>query len=213
MISVLLIVCIVLSLALVAFCAGSETAYLSLNRGRVEHLARMGSRAALTVNRALNELPATTTALLIGNNLSAVIYSSSSAALAARVFPASAMAEAVWGFVAAMVVLYIGEFLPKLFCAARPLRRALSLASFYRVFRVVLSPFTALALAVTSLFIHRDERRYYKVTTSDLLRILEDRKDGVKLTSFESALISRILVLRRKGEKVTKESLLSALDD
>lgn len=212
MISVLLIVCIVLSLALVAFCAGSETAYLSLNRGRVEHLARMGSRAALTVNRALNELPATTTALLIGNNLSAVIYSSSSAALAARVFPASAMAEAVWGFVAAMVVLYIGEFLPKLFCAARPLRRALSLASFYRVFRVVLSPFTALALAVTSLFIHRDERRY-KVTTSDLLRILEDRKDGVKLTSFESALISRILVLRRKGEKVTKESLLSALDE
>ena len=53
----------------------------------------------------------------------------------------------------------------------------------------------------------------YKVTSGDLLRILQDRKDGVRLTDFESALISRILVLRRKGEFVTVDSLLRAIDE
>ena len=38
-------------------------------------------------------------------------------------------------------------------------------------------------------------------------------KDGVRLTDFESALISRILVMRRRGEFMTVEGLLHALDD
>ena len=47
----------------------------------------------------------------------------------------------------------------------------------------------------------------------ELLRILQDRKDGVKLSDFESALIGRIMVLRARGEFVIPETLLSALDD
>ena len=46
-----------------------------------------------------------------------------------------------------------------------------------------------------------------------MLKILKDRKDGVKLSDFESALIGRIMVLRARGESVIPETLLSALDD
>ena len=63
-----------------------------------------------------------------------------------------------------------------------------------------------------NIFIKRRQSRE-KVTTKELLRILEDRKDGVRLTDFESALISRILVLRRKNEPVTVERLLDCLDN
>ena len=52
-----------------------------------------------------------------------------------------------------------------------------------------------------------------KVTPDDLLGLLRDRKNGVRLTDFESALIARILVLRKKGEAVTAEGLLKALDE
>ena len=52
-----------------------------------------------------------------------------------------------------------------------------------------------------------------KMTPEAVLKILEDRKDGVKISNFESALIGRIMVLRAKGEFITPDSLLAALDD
>ena len=52
-----------------------------------------------------------------------------------------------------------------------------------------------------------------KMTPESVLKILKDRKDGVKLSDFESALIRRIMQLRAKGEFVVPETLLPALDD
>ena len=51
------------------------------------------------------------------------------------------------------------------------------------------------------------------MTPEAVLKILEDRKDGVRLSDFESALIGRIMVLRAKGEFIVPEAVLSALDD
>jgi hypothetical protein len=45
------------------------------------------------------------------------------------------------------------------------------------------------------------------------MRILEDRKDGVCLSDIESALITKILVLRVKGKEITPDAILSALKD
>lgn len=119
---------------------------------------------------------------------------------------------AAWSAGAAVALLVCGEFLPKLFCSARPLRRTLRLAPVYRVFSAAFAPLTFLAVAVTGLFAGRPRARE-RVTPDNLLRILQDRKDGVRLTEFESALIARILVLRMKGRPVTAEALLSALDE
>ena len=52
-----------------------------------------------------------------------------------------------------------------------------------------------------------------RMTPEVVLKILEDRKDGVKLSDFESVLIRRIMQLRAKGEFVVPETLLPALDD
>jgi CBS domain containing-hemolysin-like protein len=202
----------VCALVLVAFCAGLETAFFSVSRGRVLHLAREGSVSASIVHSAFSDMTSTLTSLLVGNNLAAVVFSSSSAALSARFFPESGAAQAVWSVAAAFIVLYLGEFLPKLLCSMRPLRRIVSLAKAFRAFSAILSPLTAAGVAVTNLFDRGTDLRY-KVTANDLLRILKDRKDGVKLSDFESALVSRILVLRKKGEAITPESLMSALDE
>ena len=213
MIAEILLVCaILLALALTAFCAGVETGFTSVSRGRILHMAREGSAAAKIVQGALGDMSRTLTALLVGNNLGGVVFSSASAALAARVCAGSLSAQAVWSFVAACVMLAFGEFLPKLFCSARPLRRTLRAAAAYRVFNGTFAPLTALAVAVTGLFAGGPRTRE-RVTPDNLLRILQDRKDGVRLTDFESALIARILVLRVKGKPVTADALLSALDD
>ena len=211
MIAFLLALALIASLALAAFCAGTETAFLSVRRGRILHMARAGSARAHVLQEALANLGRTTSALLVGNNLASVAYSSASAALATWAFPGAPVAQSVWSVAAAILILCCGEFAPKLLCAARPLRRSLRLATAYEVMAAVLRPLTALAMKFTDFFIggRRDEK--YKLTVKDLERILQDRRDGVCLSDFESALITRIVVLRAKGRPITPESLLSAL--
>ena len=200
------------ALAVAAFCAGAETAFLSVGRERILHLAREGGRKARKVQRALADMGRTTTTLLIGNNIASVAYSSATAAMSVELFGHSATMRALWGFAAAFTVLYVSEFMPKLLCAARPLRRSLLLAPAYEVMASALRPLVALAMRFTDLFMGgRDEK--YSLTTADLMRILQDRKDGVCLTDFESALVTRIIVLRVKGRPITPEALMSALEE
>lgn len=207
---VLLSLCAVLSLAWAAFCAGAETGFLSVSRERVLHLAREGGRKAVKVQRALGDMGRTTTTILIGNNLASVMYSTATAALSERLFGGNVTASAVWSFFAAFTVLYVSEFMPKLLFAARPLRRTLALAPAYEYMARMLSPLTFLAMKFTDMFVPRKEQKY-SLTAADLMRILRDRKDGVCLSDFESALITRLVVLRVKGRPITPEEILSAL--
>ncbi len=212
MIVILLVIALVAALVLAAFCAGAETGFFSLNRGRIVYMARRGSAKAKIVERALADRSRTLTCLLVGNNLGSVAFSAASAALAARAFPDGIMSRTVWSVCAACLMLAAGEFLPKLFCSTRPLRRTLRLAPAYRVFELVMQPLTLVALFLTSLFDTKKPAARERVTADELLQILSDRKDGVKLTDFESALIARILVLRKRGEAVTPETLFKVLD-
>ena len=207
----LLILVALLALAWSAFCSGAETGFLSVSRERILHLAHEGGRKAKKVQRALQDMGRTTTTILIGNNLANVTYSAATAALSVRLFGENATVRAVWSFLAAFTVLYTSEFMPKLLCAARPLRRILRLAGAYEVMARLLSPLTALALWFTDLFVPQKEVAREKLTANDLLRILQDRKDGVCLSDFESALITRLVVLRAKGQPITPEAILSAL--
>ena len=210
MIVVLLILAAVAMLALTAFCAGAETAFLSVSRERILHLAREGGKKAKVVQKALAAMPRTMTTLLIGSNLASVAYSSAMAELAEEFFLNRAAASALWSFSAAFTILYVAEFLPKMLCAARPLRRVLTMAPAYRVLNAALRPLTALGMKLTDLFVPRKEAKA-RLTSADLLRILQDRKDGVCLSDIESALITRIIVLRVKGKPITPEAILSAL--
>ena len=210
MIEILLFLAAVAALAGAAFCAGAETGFLSVSRERVLHLSREGGVKAAKVQKALADMARTTTTLLIGNNLASVGYSSAFAALSARISGSNATASAVLGFVGAFMLLYCAEFMPKLLFAARPLRRILAVAGAYEVLAAALKPAVSLAMRFTDIFMPRRDEKY-KLTSADLLRILQDRKDGVCLTDFESALITRIFVLRAKGSPITREAILDAL--
>ncbi len=201
-----------IALGFACFCAGAETAFLSVSRERILHLAREGGRKAQVVQRVLGDMPRAMTTLLIGNNLASVAYSTATAALIADGC-ADSLVRSLWSFLAAFTVLYVSEFLPKLLCAARPLRRSLYLAPAYAAVEVGLRPLTWLAMRLTNVFMGKGGERKYRLTSADLLRILQDRKDGVCLSDFESALIGRLIVLRTRRRPVTTESLLSALRD
>ena len=212
MITFLLFLIAAAALALAAYCAGAETGFLSVRRGRVLHMAREGGVRAKIVYAAISDLGRTTTALLVGNNLASVTYSAAAAALTARLFGASRIGSIFASLVVALLLLMLGEFLPKLFCSTRPLRRMLALAPYWAVFARVFVPVGALVQRVIERLMPKQEAKP-KMTPETVLKILEDRKDGVRLSDLESALIGRIMVLRAKGEFVVPETLLPALDD
>ena len=208
----LLVVAALVALVFSAFFFGTETGFLSVSRERILHLAREGGRKARIVHAALADMGRTTTTILIGNNIANVSYSAATAAIASNLFSKESVANIVWSLFAAFLVLYTSEFMPKLLCSARPLRRSLLLAGPYRIVSLALTPLTAVAMKLTDMFMPEKESKY-RLTTSDLMRILEDRKDGVCLSDIESALITKILVLRVKGRKITPKEILSALKD
>lgn len=212
MTAALLVLVLLLSLTVAAFCAGAETGFLSVRRERILHLAREGGRLAQIVQKAISDMGRTTTALLVGNNLANVSYSSAASALSVLAFPDTAWAQAVCGFAAAFLMLVVGEFLPKLLCSARPLRRTLRLAPYWRVFAKVFVPVGSVVMAVIGKLLPKNAVRP-KMTPEAVLKILEDRRDGVKLTDFESALIGRIMLLRSRNEFVVPDSVLSVLDE
>ena len=208
----LLFLAAIAALLLAAFCAGAETGFLSVSRERILHLSRAGGRKAKIVQSALSDMSRTLTTLLIGNNLAGVAFSSASAALSIELMGGSRAGCAVWSVASALVVLYVSEFMPKMLCAARPLFFCLRMARVYRLLAAVLHPVVEALLAVTNLFVPRREQKY-AVTAKDLMRILRDRKDGVCISDFESALIGRILVCRAKGRFITSDELIDAVRD
>lgn len=209
--AILLAIAMLASLAAAAFCAGAETGFLSVSRGRILHMARLGGKRAKIVEKAITDLSRTMTTLLVGNNLAAVSYSSSSAALSAILFSGEPAAQAAWAAAAAFAMLAAGEFFPKFVCSMRPLNRTLALAPTWSVARRILTPIGSVVQSVISRFLPRKEQMP-RMTPETVLKILEDRKDGVKLSDFESALVGRLMVLRARSEFITPESLLSALD-
>ena len=208
---ILLSLALLLSLAAAAFCAGAETGFLSVSRGRILHMARMGGRRARIVHSALGDLQNTMTALLVGNNIAAVSYSSASTALSAALFAGSPAEQTAWGAAAAFIMLAVGEFLPKLLCAMRPLSRILAMTPCWRVARRLLVPVGTIVQKLINRLLPKREQTP-RMTPETLLKILEDRKDGVRLSDFESALIGRLMVLRARGEFATPDALLAALD-
>lgn len=212
MIVMFLLLGALVALCFSAFFSGSETAFLSVSRERILHMAREGGVRAKRIQKALSDMSWTTTTLLIGNNIANVSYSAATAALSVHLFSQNEIASVVWSCFAAFIVLYTSEFIPKLLCSARPLRRSLLLSGPFSVISILLSPITYIAIKVTNFFIPSKKTRD-RLTVRDLVRILEDRKDGVCLSDVESALITKIIILRSKGKKITVESLLDALRD
>lgn len=207
----LLFLAALVTLALSAFFSGAETGFLSVSRGRILHLARAGGRKAQIVQAAISDMAKTTVTILIGNNIANVAYSSVSAALVLELCDGS-LARSAGSFLAAFIILYASEFMPKLLCAARPLRRTLAMAPAYKWIERFLRPLTRIGMLVTKVLVPGKAVQEH-ITSTDLIRILEDRKDGVKLSDFESALIGRIIVLRLKGRAITPEAILAILRD
>ena len=199
----LIFVLMVGSLAVAAFCAGVETGFLSVSRVRLLSLVRQSAPRAKRLARILNDMSRVLTTLLVGNNLASVLFSTAAAALGARLFAHAPLVHSAWSLAAAVLMLFLGEYLPKLIFASRPLRRSLWASGPYRVLARALSlPVAAFSAFVRTVFRVRQPRSLRLGVSRDGLRMLvADRRDATRLTQFERRLIDRVLMLQASFAK------------
>ncbi|MDD2454936.1 MAG: CNNM domain-containing protein [Kiritimatiellae bacterium] len=180
-----------------AFFSGMETGTLCINRARLAHLVRSGSKAAAMLDKCLSDTQSFLATVLIGNNLMNVALATLSAGLAQlhlRNYPA---AQIVWQFVMALMVLCFSEYLPKLFFTTRPLRRTMYVIRPFYVIERMLTPLTGLVMLLTQWLTPNSGEgdRRFLMTREYLQNVVSDAKDGSRITAFERMMINRVLTL------------------
>lgn len=199
MMTILLITILIATIALSAFCSGTETGLLSIPRARLLPLTRQKeNKAKKRLIKIFNNLPNAITTLLVANNIANVTVSTVSATLAIQFFPNSQSIQSAWACVTALIMLFIGEYLPKLLFSTKPLRRTLAVTRTFHIVSVILSPIVwCFSLFTQYVFRIKNPRQSSQSISRDALRfIVADRHDSTHLSSFERLLIDRVLTLQ-----------------
>jgi CBS domain containing-hemolysin-like protein len=196
---ILLIILFIATIALSAFCSGTETGLLSIPRARLLPLTRQKeNKAKKRLVEIINNLPNAITTLLVANNIANVTLSTVSATLAIHFFPQSQSIQSAWACVTAILTLFLGEYLPKLLFSTKPLRRTLAVTGIFHVIEVILYPIVwCFSIFTHYVFKIKISRPSKQSISRDALRfIVADRHDSTHLSSFERLLIDRVLTLQ-----------------
>ena len=180
-------VVIIISIILSACFSGSEIAFNTVNRVRLENqVETSGDRRAALVLKLYSEYDKTLSGILIGNNLVNIMSSSVSTMVFLSIFTAlgisgaSELAATVSTVVMTVVILIFGEIVPKLLAKqhAEGVTKALSYPLW--VLCIILSPVIFLVLGflrVLSRLWTSDEEDAPSVTEDELVSIIEQAEE------------------------------------
>lgn len=165
-----------------AYFASAETSLASVNRIRMISDADDGDKRAKKVLYILDNFDNALTALLIGNNIMHIAFSSLSTVLVSRIWGNAAVSIAT--FIATFIVFIFAEMVPKAYATACSEKLAPRVAPLLIVIMKVLTPLTAFFTVITNLIVKlfpaaKDED--ITVTEDELSDIIEsiDEEDDI----------------------------------
>ncbi len=165
-----------------AFFSGAEIAVISCSRLKMRHLAREGDRAAMAVERILDDLRRMVTTTLIGTNFCNVATAAAATGFFITIMPGH---EAlVSTLVVTPVILVFGEILPKTIFRQYADGICLRIAPVLTLMRLILHPLVWIADTSLSTLLRllgsRDPSRDPTLTRDELLRLMiEGEQKGV----------------------------------
>ena len=180
------------------FFAGFETGIISINRHRLLHLVRGGSRRAAYVAKLLSQPHRFLATTLVGNNICNVVVATLAANIGFKV--AGVTGQTLAAPVATVLILVFGEYLPKLWFAAYPLRGVVPFAFVFRGADFILYPVAATCAFLTRRLSARPkkETRSPFVSRENIKILARDSQAQGHISPFERLLISRVLELQLK---------------
>ena len=219
-------------LALSAFFSGSEIAFVVANRLRVEVEARRSGFAGRTVKAFMQQPSTFLTTTLVGNNLALVVYSTMVAfylqaplnhfwATTVGLGAASEIAALVTQtLIASIVVVILGEILPKSILREVANQAVFVLAVPLRITYILLLPLIKLAEWSSSLIIklfRADADSFSQFMRRDFEVIIQESRESgeLELAEDESALLSNVFALSaiRVKESMVPRTDVAAVEE
>ena len=164
------------------FFSGFESGMVSLNRYRLVRMVRNGDKKAKALGKVLRDSHRLLATTLVGNNICNVTLSTLSATLAVATAASLGLrgpfAQTIATLIVAILLLIIGEFLPKLWFTARPIERCIPLLPTFRVMQRLLAPLATLCIVLTRLVTGKEtEKRSPFVSRENIAFLMRDSDD------------------------------------
>lgn len=192
---ILLLACILLT----ALFSGMETAVISLNRVRLQHLLRNKVRGAKEMDFFLRNPEQLLGTTLIGTNLCTVICSVTAASISADFFGAAG--SWISGAVMTVTLLIFSEYLPKAWFQSSPALRGRHFAPLLRIISRILHPAVQALMILCRLLFPisgRSSTADHIITKDELKHLtMETERTGV-LSTKERQMIHGVFELGRK---------------
>lgn len=181
---------VIVTLFLSALCSGLEIAFNSTNRLQLEVDLTKNKFSARIIRLFFKNQPRFITSLLLGNNIALIIYSISMARIldpfADRILPDSLINDfmilLVETIISTLLILIVGEFLPKILFRINP-NKILSFFAFPTfVCYCILYPLILLYTGISELIIRlffgvKTDRQEYRFSTVDLNDYISEYSD------------------------------------
>jgi len=135
-----------------SFFAGSETAFLSMDKWAVEGLASTGDPRARVLSRLEKDTRSTISAILIGTNVCTVLASVLGASIASLLGASEMVMLAIVPLALTALLFLLTELVPKTYSAGMPTEIALAIAPALSVLVSVLRPISFVLSAVPNMF-------------------------------------------------------------
>lgn len=203
---IILIVMIIVS----AYFSGSETGMMTLNRYRLRHLARQGSRPARRVEKLLRRPDYLIGLVLIGNNLVNILASAIATLLGIRFYGDTGVAIATG--ILTFVILIFAEVLPKTIAALYPEKFAFPASLLLVPLQTLMMPLVWLLNVITRLLmrlagIKTDPVMSSALSKDELRTLVNESRD--KISRRHQDMLLSILDL----EKVSVDDIMIPRND
>lgn len=190
---VLLIIAAVLIILSLIFSA-SESAFLSINRLRVQFLRNQKNKRAVRTWRLLNNKEKLINTLLIGNNIVNISISAILTIVALDLFGNAGVGIAT--FVATLLLLVFGEITPKTVATRHPEKVAFFFSGFICVLEVILSPFvflfTGFSRIVLKIFGIDTKKKDISFTEEEIKTFIEVGEEEGVIENGEKKMMHRV---------------------
>ena len=188
------ILLLVLLVILSAFFSGSEIAYVTGNKLKIEIKARKNSLAARSALYFTNNPQNFFSVILIGNSIVSISFASLSALFLVRIFGFNEITILI---ISTFILLIFGELLPKYLSSEIPDRIVFISALPIRIISFILYPFVKTTSWISTLFTKSSSLTGWSVNylfdKEDMETLVKESHEAGVVNQKESDIISRIL--------------------
>ena len=207
-----LIIILIILVASYSFFSAAETAFSSLNRVKLKTLANTGNRRAEKTLKLDEKFSKLLTTILIGNTIVNVVAASLATILFTNLYSENGVA--ISSIVMTIVIMIIGEILPKNIAKHMPERWAMSITPILNILVLIFTPVTIIFEFIQNIIAKTFKENDENYSTEELLTMVEEANEDGDIEDREADLITNALEFNDLdvGEIYTPRTEIVAID-